>query len=140
MKQELKGAISKSVRVMYKSLPILVGAILLVSLANVLIPKTIYSNVFSKNIIFDSFSGSALGSFLAGNPITSYILGGEFLKQGISLIAVTAFLVAWVTVGVVQLPAESMLLGKRFAITRNTTAFVLAIIVAIITIAILGVI
>jgi len=59
------------------------------------------------------------------------------LKQGISLLAVTAFLVAWVTVGLVQLPAEVMMLGKKFAIIRNITAFIFAIIVAIITIVIL---
>ena len=87
----------------------------------------------------DSFIGSALGSILAGHPITSYIIGGELLEQGISLIAVTAFLVTWVTVGLVQLPVESALLGKKFAITRNITAFLFAILVAIITAAILGV-
>ena len=60
------------------------------------------------------------------------------LKQGISLLAVTAFLVAWVTVGLVQLPAEAMLLGKKFAIIRNITSFVFAIIVAVITVMIMG--
>jgi hypothetical protein len=44
-----------------------------------------------------------------------------------------------VTVGFVQLPAESMILGKRFALLRNLFSFVLAIIVAVITVAILGV-
>ena len=88
---------------------------------------------------FDSFIGSAIGSISAGTPITSYIFGGELLKQGVGLIAVTAFLVAWVTVGFVQLPAESMILGKRFAFIRNLTAFVLAIIAALITVAIFGV-
>jgi uncharacterized membrane protein YraQ (UPF0718 family) len=61
------------------------------------------------------------------------------LQQGVSLIAVTAFLVAWVTVGFIQLPAESYLLGKRFAFLRNLTAFILAIVVAILTVTILGV-
>ena len=140
MDKKLKQAIVKSAKAMYKSLPVLLGVILLVSLANTLIPKSIYSSLFSKNLFLDSVIGSALGSILAGNPITSYILGGEFLKQGISLVAVTAFLVAWVTVGIVQLPAESMLLGKKFAITRNITAFVFSIIVAIITVVIVGLI
>ena len=138
-KIELKQALVKSARAIYKSLPILLGVILLISLANAVIPKTVYASFFRGNPIFDSFIGSAIGSILAGTPITSYIIGGELLNQGISLLAVTAFLVAWVTVGLVQLPAESMLLGKKFAIIRNITAFVFAIIVAIITIAILGV-
>ena len=138
MDKKLKQAIIKSAKAMYKSLPVLVGVILLVSLANALIPKSVYSYLFSKNIFFDSVIGSALGSILAGNPITSYILGGELLNQGVSLVAVTAFIVAWVTVGIVQLPAEIMLLGKKFAITRNITAFIFAIIVALLTVTIMG--
>ena len=137
-KKELKQALVKSARAIYKSLPILLGVILLISLANAVIPKAIYASFFRGNPFFDSLIGSSIGSVLAGNPITSYIIGGELLKQGISLLAITAFLVAWVTVGIVQLPAESMLLGKKFAIIRNVTAFVFAIIVAVITVAILG--
>ena len=70
---------------------------------------------------------------MAGNPVTSYVLGGEFLTQGVGLVAVTAFIVAWVTVGLVQLPAEALLLGKKFAVTRNIVSFFFAIIVALIT-------
>ena len=139
-KKSLKESAKKSTRVLWRSTPILVGVVLLVSLANTLIPKSAYSAVFSKIAVLDSFIGSALGSILAGNPVTSYVLGGEMLSQGVSLVAVTAFLVAWVTVGIVQLPAEAMLLGRKFALTRNITAFLLAIIVAIATVAIMGLI
>ena len=86
------------------------------------------------------FIGGVIGSISIGHPITSYIFGGEMLKQGVSLIAVTAFLVAWITVGIIQLPAESAILGKKFAFLRNFTAFISAIIVGIITVVILGVI
>lgn len=140
MNKKLKNAVKKSAKSFYKTLPVLAGVVLLVSLANTLIPKSLYSKVFSKNLVLDSIIGSSLGSVLAGNPITSYVLGGEFLNQGISLVAVTSFLVAWVTVGIVQLPAESLLLGKRFSFLRNFLSFVFSIIVAIITVLILGVI
>jgi len=138
MNEKLKSAMIKSARSIFNSLPILVGAILLIGLASTLMPKSYYAALFSKNILLDSIIGSGLGSVLAGNPITSYVLGGEFLKQGISLVAVTSFLVAWVTVGLVQLPAEALLLGKKFAILRNLLSFLLSIIVAIITVFIVG--
>ena len=138
MNEKLKSAVIKSARSIFNSLPILVGAILLIGLASTLMPKSYYAALFSKNILLDSIIGSGLGSVLAGNPITSYVLGGEFLKQGISLVAVTSFLVAWVTVGLVQLPAEALLLGKKFAILRNILSFLLSIIVAIITVFIVG--
>lgn len=57
---------------------------------------------------------------------------GEVLKQGVSLFAVTAFLVARVTVGLVQLFAEAGILGKRFAITRNLLSLLLSVFVAVI--------
>ena len=136
--QKIKVAIKKSARSLYKSLPVLIGAILLISLANSIIPKSAYSKVFSGRYIIDPFIGSMLGSIFAGNPVTSYILGGEFLSQGISLIVVTAFLVSWVTVGILQLPAESTILGKKFAFSRNALSFIFSIIVALITVTILN--
>lgn len=48
---------------------------------------------------------------------------GELLEQGAGLVAVTAFLVAWVTVGLIQLSVESILLGKKFAVSRNIFQF-----------------
>jgi len=121
-----------------KSLPLILGTILLVSLLTTIIPKSFYINAFNKNIVLDSFIGAIIGSISAGTPIISYILGGEMLKQGISLIAVTAFLVSWVTVGFIQIPAESVALGKKFAILRNLSAFVLSMIVAFTAILILS--
>jgi uncharacterized membrane protein YraQ (UPF0718 family) len=135
----LKEAISRAGRGLWMAFPFILGTILLVSLISALVPKSFYTTVFQKNIFLDSIIGSAIGSISAGNPVVSYIFGGEMLQQGVSLIAVTAFLVAWVTVGFIQLPAESYLLGKRFAFLRNLTAFILAIVVAILTVTILGV-
>jgi len=130
----LKESIIKAAKGLWTSFPILIGVILLISLVTVLIPKSTYSLLFNGNYLLDSIIGSTIGSIFAGNPLTSYIIGGELLNQDISLLAVTAFLVSWVTVGIIQFPAESMLLGKKFAITRNITAFIFSIIVAILTV------
>ena len=136
----LRESVKKAAMGLWSSTPVIAGVLLLVGLLNTLIPKSAYTAVFSKIPILDSFLGSAIGSILAGSPITSYILGGELLQQGVSLVAVTAFIVAWVTVGVVQLPAESMLLGKKFALVRNATAFIMTIVVALATVAIVSMI
>jgi hypothetical protein len=50
------------------------------------------------------------------------------------MVAMTAFIVSWVTVGLVQLPAESLMLGRKFAFTRNIVSFITAIIIAILTV------
>jgi uncharacterized membrane protein YraQ (UPF0718 family) len=88
---------------------------------------TLFQNKLS--IIF----APIIGSILAGNPITSYIIGAQLLENNISLIIITAFMVSWVTVGVVQMPIEIQTLGKKFSILRNISAFILSILVAIIT-------
>lgn len=133
-KQAIKKATLQTLRNFSRVIPIILGIFLLLSLVSTAIPKSFYAKVFTGNLLLDSFIGTALGSIAAGNPLTSYIIGGELLKQGISLIAVTAFLLSWVTVGIVQFPAESLMLGKRFAIIRNSASFVSAIIVAILTV------
>jgi uncharacterized membrane protein YraQ (UPF0718 family) len=121
------------------ALPILLGVILLLGLFRTFVSKQWISSVFTGHLLRDTVTAGAIGSISAGNPITSYIIGGELLKDDVSLLAVTAFIVTWVTVGIVQLPAEASILGGRFAITRNILSFVLAILVSIATVTTLSV-
>jgi len=130
--------VMKAAKSLYNMLPIIFGTVLLISLAQALIPTSFYPMIFQGDVISDSLIGGVLGSISAGSPVISYITGGELLEQGISLVAVTAFIVAWVTVGFVQLPAEAALLGKKFALIRNLIAFLFSIIVAMLTVLILG--
>ena len=60
------------------------------------------------------------------------------LEYGVSLFAVTALIIAWVTAGLVQLPAEIAALGRRFALTRNAVSFALSIAIAIFTVVVLN--
>jgi hypothetical protein len=129
-----KKSISKSVETIKSSLSIMFSILLLVSLID-LFGKDYYSKIFSGNLITDSIIGALAGSVSFGIPVTSYIVGGELLKEGVSLIAITAFIMAWSTVGVAMLPLESKYLGRRFSIVRNLTNFVFSIIIAITTIA-----
>ncbi len=130
----MKESFKKTLNSLYQSLPAVIGVLLLIALTTTIIPKEFYRAVFSGNNFLDPLIGALLGSILAGNPITSHILGGEFLTQGVSLVAVTAFLLTWITVGVVQLPAESLMLGKKFTVVRNLMSFFTAIVVAVLTV------
>lgn len=118
---------------MVQVIPQIIGILLLVSLLLTAIPPEWYGIIFSGRPLADPVAGAAMGSVAAGNPVTSYVIGGELLNSGISLTAVTAFIIAWVTVGVIQLPVEMNILGKRFAIARNLCGFIFAIIIAILT-------
>jgi len=122
------------------SMPMLAAVLLLIGLFQTFISPDMITSAFRGHMLFDPLAGAGIGSVIAGNPIMSYILGGELLESGVSLIAVSAFLVAWVTVGIVQFPLESSLLGRRFAIVRNVSSFLLALVVAVFTVVIMGLI
>lgn len=112
----------------------------MISLIITAIPREIYSSFFTGNVFIDSLGGALIGSILGGSPMNSYIVGGELLGQGVSLFAVTAFMVAWVTVGVIQFPAEGQMLGRKFAVVRNLVSFGLSMVVALFTVLSLGLI
>jgi hypothetical protein len=116
----------------------MLGMLLLTSLLLAWLPRTRLQELFGRHDLLDVLLGAVLGSVAVGHPLAGYLLGGELLRGGISLIAVTALLSAWVTVGVAQLPAEALMLGRRFALTRNLLSFLSAIAVAYLTVGLLG--
>lgn len=133
-------AFTKAVKGFAATIPQLAGVILLIGLFQTFVTGGMMASLFTGAALKDTVIGSAIGSIAAGNPITSYIIGGELVEMRVSLFAVTAFIVAWVTVGLVQLPAEASLLGRRFALFRNAFGFILAIVVALASVMTLGLI
>ena len=134
----LYNALRSSCNQFVNLLPILAGVVLLIGLFNAFVSREVISLFFSKSKALDTIFGACLGSIFAGNPINSYVIGGELIERGVSLFAVTAFMSAWVTVGLIQIPAEMAALGKRFALVRNAIAFVLSLGVAYTTVVLLN--
>ena len=128
---KFKKIFKKTLYSFLQTFPILIGVLLLVSYFLIIIPSSFYVKLFTGNKFTDSLYGALIGSVSGGNPITSYIIAGELTAQGVSLLAVISFILTWVTVGIIQLPAESLLLGKRFAITRNIVSFISAVCIAV---------
>ena len=108
--------------------------LLLTSMVLSVLPSSLVARVFGHGALADVILGAGFGGVVTGHPLASYILGGELLMMDISLIAITAFIVSWVTVGVVQFPAEALLLGTRFALHRNLLCFFSAIGLAYMTV------
>ena len=127
-------SIKKTAAMFVGMLPILVGVVLLTGLILELVPADRAAGWFGRNDMLDALIGATFGGIAAGHPLTSYVLGGELLANGISLIAVTALLVSWVTVGIVQFPAEALILGRRFALYRNLLCFGFSILIAMLTV------
>ena len=113
--------------------PLLLGIIGLVGLFQVLVTPKMLAALFKGNGVIDTLIGTLAGATAPGNPVVSYLLGGELLKQGISLYAVSAFVISWVTLGLTQLPAEVEVFGGRFTLYRNILAFVFTMLIAMLT-------
>ncbi len=139
MNARLTTSIKKTALSFWRVLPAILATILLISLVFSIIPKNLYLDLLGSSNAFNLLLANLAGSISAGNPVMSYFIGGELLKQDINLLVVTVFIVSWVTVGITQLPAEATILGKKFAIYRNITSFVLSFLVALSTISILEV-
>ncbi len=130
--KSMQKILKKNAKILFGMFPMILGVVMTVSWLNAIIPKSAYKNIFTGNTLFDPILGAIMGSISAGTPVVSYVISGELLKNGVTLSAVTAFILAWVTVGFLQIPIESKALGKKFAILRNIGSFIIAIITAII--------
>lgn len=137
-KMSMEKAFLKALKGIKKMLPTMLGVIMTIALIKAFVPMSQIAGLFTQNKYVDTAIGGLIGSILAGNSINSYIIGGEMMDGGISLYAITAFIVAWVTIGVVQIPAEIESLGVKFTATRNILSFILSIAVSLVTVSTLG--
>ncbi len=123
----------------WRLLPVLTGVLLLAGLVVELVPLLIDAGLFGHHPAADALAAASIASLATGQPVVSYVLGGELRQAGVGLVAVTAFVTAWVTVGVISLPAEAVMLGWRFAAWRNLVAFLLSLLIGWLTVATLHV-
>lgn len=124
----------KSVKSFTLNLPMLFSVILLTGLFEVFITPDMLSSLFTGSIFYDSLIGTISGGVSAGQPFVSYIIGGKLLDNGMSYYAVTAFVLSWVTLGLVQLPYEYSLFGGRFTLIRNLLAFIFVLLISFATV------
>jgi len=127
-------AVKKNTIALLKLIPLFISIVLLINMIKVVIGYDFYKWLTTGNLLIDSFIYNTVGSILAGNAAISYYLASDMIKYGINLLLVVIFILAWVTVGFLQMPAESVLLGKKFAITRNSIAFITNIILAVVVV------
>lgn len=135
---QLLPAFRKAARQFFSIIPVLIGVILLVGLFRGFVSRDLLLTIFSGNVIQDTLWGACIGSILSGNPVNSYVIGETLLKMGVSLFGAAALMLTWVNVGLLQLPVEIAALGSRFAITRAIAAFLMAIVVSILTVILAG--
>lgn len=120
-------ALRKTAKQYSALIPVLTGVILLTGLFKAFISKDLLLSMFSGGLTQDTFTGAFFGSFLSGNPINSYVIGETLLDMGVGFFGVTAMMLTWVTVWLVQMPVEISIFGPRFTLVRNCVDFLVAV-------------
>lgn len=114
--------------------PMLLGVLLLLGLFQNYITVEMLKSLFGFSTSLDIFAGTFFGAISSGHPITSYIISEELLNNKVSLYATTAFILSWVTLGIIQLPAEISVFGIKFTILKNLLTLISTLLIAYLTV------
>ena len=108
-------------------IPMLFWILLLISMLKELSLFSYLSNYLDNNFI-SIIIADIFGSISAWSTINSYIIANSFWSINENTLIITAFLISWITVWFIQIPAEIYFFGKKFTIIRNIISFIFAII------------
>ena len=118
--------------------PMMLAVIGLVGIMQVYLSPEILATFFGYGSIADTLAGTVAGAVSMGQGMISYVVADGLMEQGVSHYALSAFILAWVTLGVVQLPAEASVFGVRFTFYRNVLTLISTIIIAYVTVLTVG--
>jgi len=76
--------------------------------------------------------GGLVGAISIGPPVAAFPIAGSFINSGAWPPAAAAFIVSWVSVGVITLPVEAHVFGWRFTLWRNALTFVAALCIGLV--------
>ena len=116
-----------------KMLPLLAAIFALIGLFQVFVPPQLIERTLGKaSGLMALLMGGGLGAVAIGPPLAAFPLAGSLLEAGAWPPAVAAFIVSWISVGMVTLPFESEVFGFRYALMRNLVAFGSALLIGLI--------
>ncbi len=117
-----------------KLLPLLVAVFGLVGLFQEFLPPELVTRWLGESSgLFGLLLGTAAGAIAIGPPLAAYPLAGSLIDAGAWPPAVAAFIISWISVGIVTLPFEAQTFGSRFALLRNGISFVAAMLCGLLT-------
>ena len=134
----LKKAFGKALMGFISITPMLIAVMGLVGLMQVYVTPDILSTFFGYGSLVDTLVGTLAGAISMGQAVISYVVAEGLMEQGVSLYALSAFILAWVTLGFVQLPAEASVFGLKFTFYRNVLTLISTIIIAYATVLTVG--
>ena len=131
-KQKYKKSLKQGGKQFLKQVPFLIAIFLFISLFDVFVPKRVIISIIGKgNGAMSVLLSAILGGIIQGPVASSYPLGQLLLEKGATVTSVATFLNSWVMVGILILPFEISVFGKKFAYIRNLISFIGAILIGI---------
>jgi uncharacterized membrane protein YraQ (UPF0718 family) len=133
----MKTSLKHTAKSLWMIFPMLLAMIGLIGLFETWVTPEMLHSFFNGSALKEIVVGVLSGAVSVGQPFLSYAIGGELLNEGVSLYAVTAFILSFVTLGIVQLPLEWALFGTRFTLLRNLLSLLFAFLISIATVYVL---
>jgi uncharacterized membrane protein YraQ (UPF0718 family) len=126
--QKAQGAIKAGAASLLNLLPLLLAIFALVGLFQEFLPPQLIESVMGQGRqLVSLLVGGLVGAVSIGPPLAAYPLAGALLENGAWPPAVAAFIMSWISVGVVTLPFEAKVFSWRFALLRNGLTLVAAL-------------
>jgi len=108
--------------------PLLLAIFGLIGLYREFVPTALIETwLGADNHLLSLLVGGLIGAVSIGPPVAAFPIAGSFIASGAWPPAAAAFIVSWVSVGVVTLPVEAHVFGWRFTLWRNLLTFVAAL-------------
>ena len=130
-KKKTKMALKKAWKSFENILPQLLTVMLIVGFAlAVLSPETISKIIGSESGVLGILAAAVIGSITLIPGFVAFPLAAALLENGAGYMQITAFVSTLMMVGIVTVPMETKVLGKKLTLMRNCVAFVFSIIAA----------
>lgn len=130
-REKTKKALKKGLKAFENILPQFLGVIVLIGmLLAILTPETISEVMGDQSGWQGVLISGVIGAVTLMPGFIAFPTADMLLKNGAGYVQIAAFISTLMMVGVVTLPVEIRYFGKRFAILRNSIAFVFSFFVA----------
>lgn len=132
-KVKTKKALKVAVKSFFKMLPLVLMLIIFIGLLLGLVEPERISQFIGEQAGWGGFLLIALtGAIMHIPSLLSFPLAASLLEGGAAITSVAVFITTLTMIGVIMLPLEIQVMGKKFAFLRNGISFIIAILIALI--------
>ena len=130
-KEKTKKAFKIAKKSFMKTAPSLLAVLGIVGLTlGVLTPETISRLIGADAGFMATIIAAVIGAITLIPSLIAFPLAGSLLRAGASVTTISVFITTLVMVGIVTMPMEIKILGKKFALLRNGLGFIAALLIA----------